>query len=214
MSMPPRHVLQQEGEMPQHAFVLISGWAFRFKLLLDGRRQILSLYLPGDFINYQALRSTELSFSVQSLTEVSLCAFDAQPLAARFHENKVLWERLEAALHAETNRLASRITDLGRRTALERVARLLLEIADRLGRHENQLIEFPLRQHHIADMLGLTAVHVSRTIKGLRDRGIIKIGGGALTIQDYEALKEIGGPMICERAVARDMSNQVSADQR
>jgi CRP-like cAMP-binding protein len=194
-----RHMIVREGELPRQVFILFSGWAFQFHLLPDGRRQIFSFLLPGDFIGAEGLIDLPSIYSVQALTRVQLCAFDAEELGRALHQNAELRDRFNAYFYDEVAVLAGRLIDLGRRTATERIVRLVLEIEQRAktrGLLSNGTIPFPLRQTHIADALGLTAVHVNRTINALRRDGLITFHRGAMVIEDRNALEEIGGSRV------------------
>jgi len=191
-----RHIMVREGEIPRQVFTLFSGWAFQFHLLPDGRRQIFSFLLPGDFIGAEGLINLPANYSVQSLTRVQLCGFDAQELGRVFQENVELRERINEHFYDEVSVLTGRLIDVGRRTATERIVRLILEIEQRAksrGLVSDQTIPFPLRQTHIADALGLTSVHVNRTINALRRAGHITFRRGSMVIENRMALQEIGG---------------------
>ena len=191
-----RHILVKEGELPRQIYTLYSGWAFQFHLLPDGRRQIFSFLLPGDFICVEGLINLPSNYSVQSLTRVQLCAFNTSQLAHAFHESADLRDRINEHFYDEVSLLTGRLIDIGRRTATERIVRLILEIEARVktrGLLSNRTIPFPLRQTHIADALGLTAVHVNRTINALRREGLITFQRGAMVIENRSALEEIGG---------------------
>lgn len=194
-TIPARRVIVRRGDVPTKVFTLFAGWAYRYTLLSDGRRQILSFILPGELISLRALRATPMTFSVQALTEVVLCAFDAAKMRATLNdpaEAEYLVDKyMEICAEADL-----RLTDLGRRSATQRVARLMLGLERRLvarGLTVGDAFEFPLRQEHIADALGLTAVHVSRTLSAMRESGAIVLEGGRLTIADRRGLMEILG---------------------
>lgn len=196
LTLEARRMIHREGETPVEVFTLLEGWAFRFKLMADGRRQILSFLLPGDFLSLHALQSRPLHFSVQALTTVRLCVFETRTLSEFLRGRPHLAWNVGTILARKSARLDYRITDLGRRDALERIARFLLEIGDRLKRRglaTDETFAFPLRQEHIADALGLTTVHVSRTIAMLRGEGLVTLGHGLLTIHDRNRLTEIAG---------------------
>lgn len=193
--MQARRIIVRQGEAPSQIFTLHSGWAFRFTLLPDGRRQILDFLLPGDLISPPALASAAMTFSVQALTDVTLCAFDADAFRQAMR-HPALCHHLAARHMTEFAAADARITDLGRRTALERLARLILDLEDRLRRRRlfsGDGIPFPLRREHIADALGLTAVHVSRTVATLRDLGAITLVRDAIFVDNRNVLLETAG---------------------
>lgn len=192
----PKRILIREGERPAILYTLFDGWAVRFKILPDGQRQILSFLLPGDLIAFQGLRLEPMHFSVQTLTRVQLCAFSAKDLADFFRTDPRLAQNLRNRCFRETIMLDSRVTDLGRRSATERLARLILEldaIQTARGMSDSDTIQFPLRQRDIADALGLTPVHVSRVMMALRSRGLIGLGKDTITIYNRRGLNEAAG---------------------
>jgi len=196
-TIPARRTFYREGEPVAEFALLLEGWAFRFKLLPDGRRQILSIALPGEPITLHTLWTDRLSFSVQSLTELQLRLFDRQALIDRMQADGTLAFQLGEAVARELMAFENRLTNLGRRTAVERIARLILVLHARLKQCdlvEGETFPFPLRQQHIADALGMTPVHVSRVFSELRAARLIGRVGGSLAILDYTRLLEVAGP--------------------
>lgn len=190
-------IIQHYGRGLDELYSLGNGWAFRFKLLATGRRQILSFLLPGDFVTIQGLLARTQWFSVQAITSVSLCAFDAAKFRSSVARSEALLDRVEKLRLEDLIAMDERIMDLGRRPAVERVARLILEIRSRLDRSggvaEDGSFPFPLRHEHLADALGLTPVHVSRTIGELRNLDLIALERQRLTVKDRACLMEIAG---------------------
>jgi len=192
-----RRTLYREGEPVTEFAQLLEGWAFRFKLLPDGRRQILSIVLPGEPIALHTLWTDDLSFSVQSLTGLELRLFDRRALIDQMRSDGSLAFRLGEAVARELMLSESRLISLGQRTALERVARLILYLHARLKQRdlvEGETFPFPLRQQHIADALGMTPVHVSRVFSELRGAQLVDRVGASLAILDYARLVEVAGP--------------------
>lgn len=189
------NVILREGETPTKTFMLEDGWAFRFTLLPDGRRQILGFLLPGDMISLRSLLPLPMSFSVQALTDATLCSFDAAEFGAALKTSE-LCDHLIGKLMHHLTMADARISDLGQRTALERVARLIIDLEGRLRRRglsHGDNVEFPLRQIHIGDALGLTTVHVSRIFSTLRDLGILTLRRQTIAVTDREKLLKIAG---------------------
>jgi CRP-like cAMP-binding protein len=189
-----RRNIYHVGTKSDDASIICSGWAFRFVQLPDGRRQILSILIPGDLISPIGIFSDKLAFSVQALTEVRHCAFSRQELQKRNSEGSNVFKSLVESCLAEAERSDSTIVDLGRRSAAERVSRLLLRLMDRLserGLIDGQSFEFPLRQQHLADATGLTAVHVSRVIGRFRETGLIELANGWLRVLNLSELRRI-----------------------
>jgi CRP-like cAMP-binding protein len=182
-----RRMILRAGEAPQDIYTVLEGWAYRFLLLPDGRRQILGYYLPGNTISLEALHMSRMHMSVQALTDMMLCVFDAERFKAFVKDHPAVAGEAERACIQRTILTDNRLMDLGRRTALEKVARLVLDTYARLARRgqvNEQTFSWPLRHEHIADTLGLTPVHVSRTFRALRQQGLIEIHGQQVTIID------------------------------
>jgi CRP-like cAMP-binding protein len=198
--LPPRRNIYHEERKSDEVFTLYDGWAFTYKLLPDGRRQILDFLLPGSFIGLHMLWFDAMPHSVQTLTPVSLCVFDKEKFRDLLKgKPEYDWELLKYS--ASCQALSDeRLSDLGRRTAKERIARLVLDIHDQMavrGLVNGGIFRFYLRQEHIADALGLTKVHVSRTLQALRHEGLLEISRRTATILDMRGLKEFTGH--CER---------------
>jgi CRP/FNR family transcriptional regulator, anaerobic regulatory protein len=193
-SVAARQVILREGAEPSEIFTLFRGWAFLFRLLPDGRRQIISFLLPGDLIGLQTLNGRPMPFSVQSLTEVTLCGLATGPMKDLLGASAAFRRHVRMLRAREFEALVERLSDLGRRSALERTARMILELHARLkarGMARQDKFQFPLRQEHIADALGLTPVHVSRTLRHLRSLGMIERARETLAIHDFQRLSEI-----------------------
>jgi CRP-like cAMP-binding protein len=193
----PRRTFYREGEAADDFAFLQSGWAFRFRLLPDGRRQILSIVLPGDAIVPHVLWTGRLSCSVQSLSELTVRLVERRKLIERMAADSALVHVLCRAMAREIARFEVRLTDLGQRTAIERVACLILGLHGRLDRRgmvKGDSFPFPLRHQHIADALGITPAHVSRVFGELRAMNLVACAGDAISILDRARLREAAGP--------------------
>lgn len=191
-----QQIVYRAGTAAHQVCMIRSGWSFRFARLSDGRRQILSLLLPGDFYSVTAIFKRELPFSVQTLTESQFCKFDRDQMAAKLFSDRSAFDFMVSALAAETARADDLVLDLGRRAADERIARLILDLMKRLsslGLTRGTSFDFPLRQEHIADITGLTPVHVSRVVTMFRKARLIEIEQRVLTVLDHDELKRIAG---------------------
>ena len=180
-----------QGHSYRSVFILCSGFAWRYKILPDGKRQVLSLGLPGDIIGFPACFFEKAVNATGSLTETVVAAVPfnvLHDLFARFPRvaTALFWTVAgEAAIYGE------RLVDVGRRSAYERLAHLILELLVRLraiGLVEDMSYILPLTQELIADVLGLSAPHVSRMLRLMRDEGMIGIEGHRLTVLDLESL--------------------------
>lgn len=186
--------IAREGDPPRCIRVIVKGWACRYKLLVDGRRQITSIFLPGDLCDLNIFMLKRMDHSIRALTPVKyvvLNPFEFEKLTfGRPRVLRALWcETLaNAAIQREWT------VNLGQRSALERFAHLLCELHLRLqviGMAADRVCDFPITQQELADTLGLTAVHVSRTLKELRTRGLIRLSGHRLELLDLHELCRI-----------------------
>lgn len=173
-----------------------SGWAYQFRTLSDGRRQILSFIIPGDIISLELLLwdALALPFSVKSLTPVRLCTFERTAFKAILGKTSAQEAKLaeEVALYMEN--VYRRTADIGRRTARGRLAQLILELMGRTARRNlgsSELFPFPLRQEHFADALGLTVVYVNRVLMTLRNDGVIDFDRKRMSILNLDALRRM-----------------------
>lgn len=176
-------------------FVLCGGWGFRFLQLADGRRQILNFLLPGDLFSVASVFEERLHFSVKALTEVQISGMRRTEVQSRLAASPGIVMALTKTCSAESECADNTIAALGQYSAEERIAHLLLHLMKRIASRNvirEQRYPFPLRQQHIADAVGLTAVHVSRVLGTFRDRGIVDLSNGILTVLDLAELKRLG----------------------
>lgn len=200
------------AELPGQRF-LVSGWACRRRSLDDGSRQIFSILLPGDPCEGRR-RSVA---SVAALTPVETAEAPGVFQAADdslLHPG--LAEAFEAIREEEERLLLDQIVRLGRLTAYERLAHLLLELRERLARvglADEQRLPMPLTQETLADALGLSIVHVNRTVQQLRRDGLLELRSGAAVLHDAEALAQLCGylPLRAPRRTAGPAASVESA---
>jgi CRP-like cAMP-binding protein len=183
--------LIREGEKPVEINLMLSGWACRHKHLEDGRRQIISFFLPGDLCDHNVFILKEMDHSVSTITPVTIAgvsreAFEEATLKHPRITQALWWEALVAfAIQREWT------VNLGQRTATERMAHLLCELFLRLQSVrmvDGNSCEFPLTQAELGEATGLSTVHVNRTLQDLRAAGIIELKGRRLIILDLDAL--------------------------
>lgn len=190
-----RQFAYKANEQTQRFSVLQSGWAVRFTHTHDGRRQVLALLLPGDILGLEVTTKGIISHPILALTQLQLCTFRADDFNRIASEDPGVMLSTAAVLQDVREGYEARIVDLGRSTAEERIARLILDIKRRLDSTDmissSERIPFPLRQQTIADMLGLTQVHVSRVMSQIRKAGLISLDRETLEIRDMDGLKRI-----------------------
>jgi CRP-like cAMP-binding protein len=166
---------------------LLSGWACLSHSLRDGRRQILSFFLPGDGIGFDLLTRSQRSVEIVALT--ALKVRHAQPGFMATTER--LGRVFAVAAAAQQGRMIDQMVRLGRQTAYERMAHLLLELHGRLaevGETRGETFNLPVKQEILADALGLSLVHVNRTLQQLKRAGLIDIRGAQVALIDRAAL--------------------------
>jgi CRP-like cAMP-binding protein len=192
-----RRAICHPKEWSDFVVVICSGRAVSSITLPDGSRQVLSILLPGDVVCATGLFAPMSGYAVDAITSVTYRRFKRCELKALLSRNYGLFERLTKMWAEESERADQLALDLGRRRADERVARFILNLADRLykrGMAYGEAMDFPLRQRHIADATGLTAVHVSKVLGEFQRLGMIKIHERSLMIVDEQELRRVGAP--------------------
>jgi CRP-like cAMP-binding protein len=191
-TIPARRMICHPKEWSEFVPIICNGWAAASVTLPDGRQQILSFLLPGDFVSTALLLEPMPGHSVEAITEVTYRKFKRSDIKANLLAYSDLLERLAKIWTEERTQADQLALALGRRTADERIARLILNLADKLakrGMTTGQTMEFPLRQRHIADATGLTPVHVSKVLGEFQRAGLIGIGERLLTIVNEAELR-------------------------
>lgn len=182
------------GATDTQLFTLFSGWAFRYKIMSDGRRQILNFLLPGDFIGLQSSVFEAMDHGVETLSDVELCVFPRAKLFELFQNWPALAFDVTWLASHEESLVDEQLTSVGQRSALERVSYLLIHLFRRkelLRETRDKSCDFPLTQQHLADSLGLSLVHANRTIRKLVTRKLITLARRRLTIHDPDELARI-----------------------
>ena len=186
-----------EGESSTSLYTVLSGWAFRYKTLEDGRRQILNFAMPGDFLGLQVAVFKEMDHSVEALTPMVLCTFPRQKMWSIYEGYAGLAFDLTWIASREERLLDEQLLSVGRRSAMERIAYVLVHISNRatsLKLASPRLgVPLPFTQQHVADTLGLSLVHTNKTIRRLTDRGLLSWKNGYFKMLDEDALRQIAG---------------------
>lgn len=194
----PREIICRAKQPSEHFYVICEGWAFRFHRLQNGRRHILSFLIVGDVVSNFSIFTGSSEFATQALTDVRFCKFDRDQIRARLLQKPEIFEEWLARSVVMLRRVDRAGVALGRLQAHEKIAWLILQLRDRLdanGMINGDAIEFPLRQSHIADAMGLTTVHVCRVLNSLRKQGVFAIEDGVLRISDLAVLRRIANVM-------------------
>lgn len=186
-----------EGTDNSPLFTLLQGWAMRFKTLPDGRRQILNFQLPGDFVGLQQKMTDAASHGVVALTPVRVCRFPRDAVWRLHRELPSLGFDVTWLAANENALVDDNLLSVGRRSALERTAALLLTLFVRAMPHDGDGqavgVRWPLTRQHVADALGLSLVHTHRALRTLRQRGLVDFRPGPrLALPDPAALARVG----------------------
>jgi CRP-like cAMP-binding protein len=183
-----------QGERTGGVKLLLEGFACRYKVLEDGRRQIVAYFVPGDLCDLRVFILKRMDHSIGAVIASKVATISPENVLklTNIYPNltRALWwsTLVEEAVAREW------IVNVGQRSALERMAHLFCELLYRfraVGLNQGNSCTLPLTQVELAETLGLSAVHVNRTLQDLRRQKLITLEGGTLTIQDLEALKEV-----------------------
>jgi len=191
-------ILTRAGELQREVRMLRRGWAVRVAQLSDGRRQVLNFILPGDLFDLEALLMLGegvSNFVTRALTDVEFYSFSTSALQELIAADEEQNRRVQTFAQAQLAHYGRRIADLGQRTAPGRAANLILELHDRLaerGMAKDGEFDMPARQDDLADALGLTPVHVNRTLRMLRERDLVDFGRRTMRILDRKGLEAVG----------------------
>lgn len=190
---PNDHILR-EGEKAKVCPILLQGYAYRQKTSADGGRQIVALKIPGDALDFQSLYVETADHNLQALTHVELAVFAIKDFETFVAPRPNLARAVLVDILIEASIGREWLLNIGRRNALARLAHLLCEIFYRIQQiaAENiDSLEVPLTQEQLADLLGLTPVHINRTLKLLEDAGAVRRISRRLTIGNLSALRQI-----------------------
>jgi CRP-like cAMP-binding protein len=183
-----------EGRSYGGLFIILAGTAIRYRILHDGRRQIVNIILPGDIVGTLGSFTESSLYSTKALTEVAVAVLSFSRLNSLIETHPRLAAKIFLSFSSEATVYAEHLVDLGRRSALERVAHFLLELLSRLrnvGLADGQSFKIPLTQELIADALGLSIPHVNRVLRRLREDNLVVVEDQRVTVRDFDALSEL-----------------------
>jgi CRP-like cAMP-binding protein len=193
---PAGKILIHAREKLTSIYLLESGWAQRVIVLPDGGQVILQLHFPGDVIGYgPAFLSTAPHYSATALTQVTYRLIDPARIVAAFDSTPELARKLIDRLLRRQRVMDFRLLNLARRKVDERLAALLLFAfarQRRLGLLRDHAFTLPLSQQQMGDIVGANPVHINRTLRRLRDRGMVSIRKGEARIHDLDGLRRFG----------------------
>jgi CRP-like cAMP-binding protein len=183
--------LIREGERPELVFLLLEGWAYRYKVLPDGQRQIMAFLLPGDLCDVHIFILEAMDHSLGLLSDAKVAAIPKQRILEITERRPNLARALWWSTLVDEAVLREWLVNIGRRDAYYRIAHLFAELylrMDMVGLADGQSFDLPLTQEALGDTLGLTAVHVNRMLQRMREEGLIRMSRGALHIPDVDRL--------------------------
>jgi CRP-like cAMP-binding protein len=185
----------REGDRPSACCLVVEGFTCRYKLTEEGKRQIFSFHTPGDIPDLQSLHLKVMDHSLKTLTPCKVSFIPHDSIAELTRRcpgvGDLLWRDtlIDAAVFREW------MIGIGRRSAYTRIAHMLCEIFLRLkavGLADGNECEFPITQAEIGDALGLSTVHVNRSLQELRGDGLIELRRGSLIILDWPGFQKAG----------------------
>ena len=183
-----------EGRSYDSLFIVIEGIAIRYRILHDGRRQIVNIVLPGDVVGVLGSFFESALYSTKALTELMIATIPFTRLNGVFASHPRLIAKIFWSFSCDSAIYAEHVIDLGRRSALERIAHFLLELLTRLkavGLADERSYKISLTQELIGDAFGLSIPHVNRVLRRLRDDNLVSIEEQRVTIKDIDALSEL-----------------------
>jgi CRP-like cAMP-binding protein len=188
--------LVHEGQSGHQVFVLQSGWACSYKNLSSGGRQIISFPIAGDCVGLRSILMRTADHSLEVVTDAVVSAVDGARILQTFSEFPRVGAAILWCASRDEAMVVEHLVSIGRRSALERTAHFFMELAERLdliGVAVETEFECPLNQYVIADALGLTAIHVNRVLRQLRERGLLTVQRGKVRVHNARDLRNLSG---------------------
>ena len=185
----------REGDRPSRSCLILEGYAAMYKVTPSGKRQIVAFHLPGDIPDLQSAHLEVLDTSLGTLTPAKVAFIRHEVInevcERHYRIARALWRQtlIDAAIFREW------VVNVGRREALNALAHVMCEFVVMMravGLAEDHQFDLPMTQAELGDALGISTVHVNRTLMELRAAGLIKLAGAKLTVLDWDRLKELG----------------------
>jgi CRP-like cAMP-binding protein len=194
-TLEPASYLVREGDPPTHCGVLLSGFAYRQKLTGDGSRQIIAIHIPGESLDLQNIFLDEADHNVQMLTRGDVAFVPRSALQELVRSRPRVAHAVLVTTLVDASIFREWVLNVGRRNSRARLAHVLCEFAIRLeaaGLADELGYELPMTQEQLADALGLTPVHVNRTLKALEVEGLLKRSKRNIAFPDWETMRNVG----------------------
>lgn len=194
VSLKAGSLLVREGVISGEFYTLLRGWAFRYRTLSNGKRQILNFLLPGDFIGLQEKLGAHASNGVEVLSDAIFCRFPSERLWDLYRNHPSLsYDITWIAAHEELI-VDENLVSVGQRTAAQRIVMLIIHLfkrAESVGlAGPDGTVPFPVSQQHMADALGLSLVHINKTLARLAQQSMFTIKDGRLSVGKPESLNQ------------------------
>jgi CRP-like cAMP-binding protein len=180
-----------QGQLDQSAYILLSGWACSYKLLPDGQRQIIDFQVLGDFLGLRSVLLHISDHSIEPVTDIEVIEVHRSDLLQAFAQTPRLATAVLWSASRDEAMVVEHLVDIGRRNAAQRMGHFLLELGARLtlvGMGSKEGYDCPLTQYLLADALGLSAVHVNRVLRQLREGGMVTFRDGYVRFENHERL--------------------------
>jgi CRP-like cAMP-binding protein len=191
-----KHDLIREGDHPGPVFVVLDGWACRYKILPSGTRQIMALLMPGDACDLHVGMLDAMDHSIQTITPATVATISRDKMQTLLADHPRIARAMYLAQLVDEGVLRSWIVSMGRRSSIERAAHLVCELylrAQNRGPITSGEIDLPLSQIILADALGMTPVHINRVLKQLRVSGAMTLNRNSMKVLDAATLVQIAG---------------------
>jgi len=188
--------LIREGERPEVVFLLLDGWACRYKLLPDGSRQIMAYLIPGDLCDIHIFILKAMDHSIGLLSEANVAAISKAAMQRTLEERPAIARALFWSTLVDEATLREWLVNMGQRDAYARLAHLFCEMwlrMKQIGLTHGNSFTLPVTQEELGDTMGLTSVHVNRVLQRLRAEGLLSLASGQMTLHDIDRLREIAG---------------------
>lgn len=188
--------LVHEGQTGHRAYILQSGWAYAYKLLPDGGKQVIAFSVPGDLMGVRSILLRTSDHSIATITDAVVSVIPLPRMIQMFKDFPRLGVAILWAISRDEAITVEHLVGMGHRSAIDRVANFFMELGQRLqlvGLASNTNFECPLSQYLLADALGLTAIHVNRVLRQLREKGLITVKEHHVVINDVKGLIKLAG---------------------
>ncbi|MPL92838.1 Nitrogen fixation regulation protein FixK [bioreactor metagenome] len=188
--------MAHQGQSDQAAYILSAGWVCSYKIQPDGTRQIVDFQVPGDFLGLRSVLLRTSDHGFEPIVDIQAAEVMTGDLLEVFAQTPRLAMAILWAASRDEAMVVEHLVGIGRRDAGARMAHFLLELGSRLalvGMGSKEGYDCPLTQYHLADALGLSAVHVNRVLRQLRESGLVTFRDGHVTFHNYSGLVDLAG---------------------